>query len=64
MGLGAFMAPTVQSAVGTRGGVLVALVSLALGSALRAIVPNGWTLILTAVLCGVGVAFIQAASSG
>ena len=64
MGVGAFVAPAVQSAVGTRSGVLGALVVLALGSALRAVVPNGWTLILTAVLCGAGVAFIQAALPG
>ncbi len=64
MGLGAFVAPSVQSAIGTRGGILAALGALALGSALRAIVPNGWTLILTAVLCGVGVAFIQAVLPG
>ena len=64
MGLGAFVAPSVQSVIGTRGGILAALGALALGSALRAIVPNGWTLILTAVLCGVGVAFIQAVLPG
>ena len=64
MGVGAFVAPAVQSVVGTRGGVLVALVALAIGSALRAIVPNGWTLIVTSVLCGAGVAFIQAVLPG
>lgn len=64
MGVGAFVAPAVQSVLGTRGGVLVALAVLAVGSALRAVVPNGWTLIVTAVLCGAGVAFIQAVLPG
>ena len=50
MGLGAFVSPAVQSVIETRRGVILALVVLALGSALRAIVPNGITLILTSVL--------------
>ena len=64
MGLGAFVSPAVQVATGTRRGVVVAVILLGLGSALRAIAPNGFTLILTAVLCGAGVAFIQAVLPG
>jgi CP family cyanate transporter-like MFS transporter len=64
MGLGAFVSPAVQSMIGTRRGVLVALVVLALGSALRAIAPNGVSLIMATALCGGGVAFIQAVFPG
>jgi CP family cyanate transporter-like MFS transporter len=63
MGLGAFLAPGVQAVVGTRPGMLAALLALTLGSALR-LVPGGMPLIATAVVCGAGVAFIQAAFPG
>lgn len=64
MGCGAFLAPRIQSAIGTRRGMLIALALLALGSLLRLAASNGLALILTAVLCGAGVAFIQAAFPG
>ena len=63
MGVGAFLAPALQAVVGTRRGMLVALLALTLGSALR-LVPGGLPLIATAVVCGAGVAFIQAAFPG
>ncbi len=64
MGVGAFVSPRIQAVVGTRRGLLGALCMLILGSLLRLAVPNGVSLILTAALCGAGVAFIQAAFPG
>nr|WP_300306398.1 cyanate transporter [Halomonas sp.] len=64
MGLGAFAAPALQAHVGTRRGILGALVILALGSLLRLIVPGADTLLFTALLCGIGVAFIQSTFPG
>ncbi|WP_139977069.1 MULTISPECIES: cyanate transporter [Brucella/Ochrobactrum group] len=64
MGLGAFAAPRVQFRLGTRRSMLAALTILAAGSLLRGFVPNGVSLILTAVLCGMGVAMIQALMPG
>lgn len=61
MGAAAFLAPSVLRVLGARATVLASLVLLGLGSALRGIVPNGSTLIATAALCGLGVAFIQSA---
>lgn len=54
MGLGAFVAPGIQAAVGTRRGLLAALTVLTAGSLLRLVVPGGLSLILTAALCGAG----------
>lgn len=64
MGLGAFVAPHIQSVVGTRRSMFAALVILAIGSLLRGFVPDGLSLILTAILCGAGVAMIQAIMPG
>lgn len=64
MGVGAFVAPGIQARLGTRRGMLVALLVLTLGSLLRLVVPDGISLIATAALCGAGVAFIQAAFPG
>ncbi|AWP57493.1 cyanate transporter [Bordetella bronchiseptica] len=64
MGVGAFLAPAVQARVGTRRGVLAALLALALGSALRLAAWDGALLIATAALCGLGVAYIQAVFPG
>lgn len=64
MGIGAFVSPGLQVRIGTRRGLLAALVILLAGSALRLIVSDGVSLILTAALCGIGVAFIQAAFPG
>ena len=64
MGLGAFLVPGLQARIGTRRGMLWALVLLLLGSLLRLWSPGGLSLNLTAALCGAGVAFIQAAFPG
>lgn len=64
MGLGAFAAPGLQARIGTRRGLLAALLVLLAGSALRLAAHDGVSLILTAALCGIGVAFIQAAFPG
>lgn len=64
MGVGAFVAPGIQAAIGTRRGILAALALLTVGSLLRLVAPGGLSFILTAALCGVGVAFIQAAFPG
>jgi len=64
MGLGAFIAPSIQSTIGTRRSMFAALGVLAAGSALRGFVPDGFYLVLTAVMCGAGVAMIQALMPG
>lgn len=64
MGVGAFLSPGIQAVVGTRRGILTALLLLLLGSLLRLVAPGGLTLVTTAVLCGLGVAFIQSALPG
>lgn len=64
MGVGAFVAPGLQLRIGTRRGLLVALTILLLGSALRFYAGSGVALIATAGICGIGVAFIQAAFPG
>lgn len=64
MGLGAFVAPGIQMRIGARRGLLLALLILLAGSALRVVASGGLALIATAALCGIGVAFIQAAFPG
>ncbi|NAW86297.1 MFS transporter [Photobacterium halotolerans] len=64
MGVGAFVSPGLQAAWGTRKGMLIALAILLLGTLLRFWVQDGVTFIFTAVLCGVGVAFVQSAMPG
>ncbi len=64
MGVGAFVSPGLQVRIGTRRGLLIALAVLLAGSALRLVAHDGLTLIATAALCGIGVAFIQAAFPG
>ena len=64
MGLGAFAAPRVQLLFGTRRSMFAALAILAAGSLLRGFVPDGFSLVLTAILCGAGVAMIQALMPG
>ena len=61
MGVGAFISPRIQAAIGTRNGLLAALAILALGLLFRLEASSGGAFILTAALCGAGVAFIQAA---
>ena len=64
IGIGAFVSPLIQAAIGTRRGLLIALGLLALGSALRLVADSGTMLILTALPCGAGVAFIQSVMPG
>lgn len=64
MGLGAFASPPIQATIGTRRGLLVALGLLFLGGSLRLFAANGPVLIVTAILCGTGAAFIQSAIPG
>ena len=64
MGLGAFFAPALQQRLGARWVVLGGLAVLAAGSALRAWAPGGGALVVTAAVCGLGVAFVQAAFPG
>jgi len=64
MGVGAFVAPGLQVRLGARRGLLIALVVLLAGSALRLFVQDGLSLIATAAVCGIGVAFIQAVFPG
>lgn len=64
MGLGAFCMPSVRRLLSVRHIVMVSLIILCLGCALRWIVPNGGSLISTALLCGAGVAMLQAVVPG
>lgn len=64
MGAGAFIAPGIQARIGARRGLLAALAILLAGSALRLVAWDGLSLILTAALCGLGVAFVQAVFPG
>ncbi len=64
MGIGAFVSPPLQATLGTRRGLMLALVLLLLGNALRLFAGNGTVLILTAILCGAGTAFIQSTLPG
>ena len=64
MGLGAFFAPALQQRIGARWAVLGWRAVLAAGSALRAWAPSGGTLVVTAAMCGLGVAFVQAVFPG
>lgn len=64
MGVGAFVSPGLQARFGARRGMLVALAVLFAGSALRLVAFDGLSLIVTAALCGIGVAFVQAAFPG
>nr|WP_281378405.1 MFS transporter [Halomonas organivorans] len=64
MGVGAFLSPTIQARTGTRTGILGALCLLMLGLLLRLVAIDGTLLIATALVCGLGVAFIQSAFPG
>lgn len=64
MGIMAFAAPFLQSRIGAKRLVLVSLVILSAGSGLRFFVTEGWQIIVTAALLGVGAAIIQALFPG
>ena len=64
MGLGAFFEPALRRFFSARTALLGALALLGAGSALRFVTPNGGMLIVTAILCGIGVAVIQSIFPG
>lgn len=64
MGVFAFAGPWLQRRVGERRAVVAALVLLAVGSALRLFTHNGWQLVGTAALLGLGAAVVQALLPG
>lgn len=64
MGCVAFIGPALQSAFGARRAIIVALLVICSGCALRLLSISGWSLIATAALIGLGVAVIQAIFPG
>lgn len=64
MGLFAFAGPFLQTRIGERRAVMAALALLAVGSLLRLFATNGWQLVGTAALLGLGAAAIQAVLPG
>jgi CP family cyanate transporter-like MFS transporter len=64
MGVFAFAGPFVQKRVGARRAVVAALAILVAGSLLRLFATNGWQMVGTAALLGLGVAVIQAVFPG
>lgn len=64
MGLLAFAGPLLQQRVGARRSVLAALALLALASSLRLFVTEGWQMVGTAALLGLGAAVVQAMVPG
>lgn len=60
MGAFAFAGPLLQARMGARRAILAALFLLALGSLLRLFTTNGWQLVGTAALLGLGAAVVQA----
>jgi CP family cyanate transporter-like MFS transporter len=64
MGVFAFAGPVLQSRLGARHLVIVSLAALVFGSLLRLFVTNGWQMVGTAALLGMGVAIIQAVFPG
>lgn len=64
MGIFAFAGPFLQNRIGARRSVIAALVVLVLGSFLRLFASNGWQIVGTAALLGLGVAVIQAVFPG
>lgn len=64
MGIFAFAGPFLQSHVGARRSTVASLAVLVLGSALRLFATDGWQMVGTAALLGLGVAIIQAVFPG
>ncbi|WP_409265367.1 cyanate transporter [Massilia sp. BHUDP2] len=64
MGILAFAAPALESAVGARRAVLFALAAICGGCALRLLAGSGAALVATAALIGAGVALVQAVFPG
>lgn len=64
MGVLAFAGPALESAGGARRSVLLALLVVCGGCALRMVAGTGWALVATAALIGLGVAIVQAVFPG
>lgn len=64
MGVFAFAGPTLQTRIGARQAIIVALAVLGLASFLRLFVSTGWQMVGTAALLGLGAAVIQAVFPG
>ena len=64
MGVGAFAGPLLQRMVAPRRLVVLALALLAAGSLLRLFAASGGLLLVTALLCGLGAAIVQAVLPG
>ena len=64
MGVFAFAGPWLQTRIGARRAIVVALILLAMGSLLRLFTQNGWQLVGTAALLGLGAAVVQALLPG
>ncbi|HEX9172045.1 MAG TPA: MFS transporter [Telluria sp.] len=64
MGASAFVAPALVSAIGARLSVVLALLVLCAGYALRMLAWSGWALVATAAIIGIGVGLVQAVLPG
>lgn len=64
MGAGALIVPLYQSSIQARTGLQIAMLILLLGSFSRAYVSTGNQLLMTALFCGLSVAYIQAVFPG
>lgn len=64
MGCLAFAGPALQSAIGARRTVVLALLVICCGCALRLLAWSGWALVATAAIIGLGVGCVQAVFPG
>ena len=64
MGVGALIVPALNRRLGERLGISIAMLLLLLGSFSRLFVTTGSALLLTAFVCGLGAAYIQAVFPG
>jgi len=64
MGILAFVGPALESAIGARLSILLALFVISSGCALLMLAGSGWALVSTAALIGLGVAVVQAVFPG
>ena len=64
MGLGALACGPLRRRLGDNGGILLGVLLIALASLLRGLLPEASTLLVSAVLAGAGIAFVQALLPG
>ncbi len=64
MGVLAFVGPALESAIGARRSVTLALLVICGGCALRMLAWSGWSLVATSAIIGLGVAVVQALFPG